>query len=450
MDQGDAKGHHKSVSELLRKTFPPHPRCARSLLRSNKIRTMPPSEPDAPSLLMLAHQRAVTPGPLTSGIRQKMTTHIDAASRLSRPPAFASIMPCLLFLGGLLLAVLPLRAEVVLTPIYQTESPPAHSYMIGLTYTPPSETVDSRRLVMLTTSEAWESATATNIPTTFSKVFDPTLAGVRMYEDSLAAYLPGPDLYVFTGGLFDPRLYTYSRNSGMVTAEAVMEPFNAPHPQPTSLPSGLVARDTSTIRGSNPDGLDVFASSGVTASLYRFTAGASGSQTGIAFGNSGAGQVSSGVGALAMGPDGRLNVLDTGRQEILQFDAETLDYLGGISLVNTTTDNTAFTISSTGYIFTANQITVNGEDLTGTIYDYASGLYVGTFSAPSVWGPGSHLGKLAMTADDNGYVYIVNDNASWHVQFYDTNVIPEPPTTALLVGAGAIVFACARRRPRKT
>lgn len=348
----------------------------------------------------------------------------------------------LTLLGCFLLAFLPLRAEVVLTPLYETLSPPAHSYMIGLAATPPPGP-GGFRLVMLTTNEAWESGTASNLPTTFSRVFDPTLAGVRMYEDSLAVYLPGPDLYVFTGGLFDNRMYTYSRNTGTVTAEATMISL------PDFLPNGLAARDTSTVKGGNPGGTDVFASSQATGSLYRFTAGVSGNQTGVAFGNSGAGQVSSGVGALAMGPDNRLNVLDTGRQEILQFDAETLDYLGAIPLANTTTDNTSFAISSTGYIFTANQITANGDDLTGTIYDYATGDYVGTFSSPSIWGPGSNGGKLAMTDDDNGYVYMVNDNASWYVQFYDTNTIPEPSTTILLMGAGAFVFTFARRRFRK-
>jgi hypothetical protein len=339
---------------------------------------------------------------------------------------------------GLLVAATA-HAQVNLTISYLSHEmiiPGNHQSIIGLGVVPAGQWLPGGGpggVIMMTEVETWASnATGT---TTFFKVFDPIIAGTRLNRDSRVVYDPATQLFLFTGGTFDVRLYSYSPGIGSLLngggyGETMLDLGDQP--------AGLAVRN-----GTN----DVFASfgggsaaTGYTPSLYRYTVGA-GDQNGVVFGNTGLGAVSAQVGAMVMGPDGRLNVLDTGLQKILRYDPVTLAYLDAIALVNTTTDKASFAISSTGYIFTADL-----NSTSGVIYDYATGAYVGTFMDPS-HPPNGELGRLVMTADDVGNVYVSNIKVNEHLSVFSTAAIPEPGTYALF--AGLLTLGCIMIRRRR-
>lgn len=335
------------------------------------------------------------------------------------------------FLYLVALAFATAHANVHLTPTHTTALPPGRYNVISLEFVPATIwSPGGQSHVMLTTEvEAWMP---NSTGTSFFKIYNPFPMGVRLNRLSQATYDPANQIVYYTGGNFDVRLYAYSLAAGSVFSEDALSDL-------PDYPNGLAVR-----HGTN----DVFVSfaggseaTGYTPSLYRYTAGA-GDQNGVAFGYTGPGAVSSQVGALRIGPDGRLNVLDAGQQKILRYDPVTLAYVDAISLVSTAVDGNAFAISSTGYIFTADL-----NSTSGVIYNYATGAYVGTFSAPLH--PSTALrGRLAMTADDLGNVYVSNELISSHLAVYSTAAIPEPAHYALAAGLLAGLTFLQRRRQR--
>lgn len=113
-----------------------------------------------------------------------------------------------------LLAAATAHAEINLAVSYLTHDmilPGNHQSVIGLSVVPGGQWFyrdNTPHLTLLTEIEGWESnATGTK---TFVKVFDPIIAGVRLNRDSRVVYDPATQLYLFTGGNFDVRLYSYS------------------------------------------------------------------------------------------------------------------------------------------------------------------------------------------------------------------------------------------------
>lgn len=337
---------------------------------------------------------------------------------------------------GLLVATTA-HAEINLTVSYLTHEmtlPPNRQSVIGLSVVPAGQWYPhlKSRLTLLTEIEGWESnATGTK---TFVKSFDPIIAGVRLNRDSRVVYDPATQLYLFTGGTFDARLYSYSPATGSVYAEEVFTDL-MDQPRGLAIRSGtndvFVSFPTSNIPGYGS----------LPPALRRYTRGGSDQFGGTLFGHSGPGAVSEQVGAIALGPDGRLNVLDTGRQEILRYDPVTLAYLGAIPLVNTTTDHAALAISSTGYIFTAHL-----NSTSGVIYDYFTGASVGTFTGPS--GNPNGLGRLVMTADEAGNVYVSNSVATRSLAVFSTAALPDNYVTTP-VGYFRATFAAGTGTARK-
>lgn len=312
-----------------------------------------------------------------------------------------------------LLAAATAHAEINLTTSYLTHDmilPSNRQSIIGLSVIPAGQLFPDNKphLMMLTEVEGWNSnATGTNA---FVKTFDPIIAGLRLNRDSRVVYDPATQLFLYTGGTFDARLYSYSPATGSLHAEDVLLDL-------MDQPRGLAVRS-----GTN----DVFVSfpsstvpgyGSLPPALRRYTRGGGDQFGGTFFGSSGPGAVSEQVGEIVIGPDGRLNVLDTGRQEILRYDPATLAYLGAIPLVNTTTDNRAMAVSSTGYIFTAHL-----NSTSGVIYDYFTDAYVGTFTGPSDDPNG--LGRLVMTADAAGNVYVSNGVVSKSLAVFSTAALP--------------------------
>jgi hypothetical protein len=336
-----------------------------------------------------------------------------------------------------LLAAATAHAEINLTVSYlrhEMTLPPNRQSIIGLGVLPPWQLnlTDRPRLILFTEIEACASnATGTE---TFIKYFDPIIAGVRLNRDSHVVYDPGTQFFLYTGGTFDVRLYSYSPATGAVHAE---DPLTDLMDQPRGL---AVRSGTNHVFVSAPS----FTVSGygtLPPALRRYTRGGGDQFGGTFFGNSGPGAVSEQVGAIAIGPDGRLNVLDTGRQEILRYDAETLAYLGAIPLVNTTTDHRAMAISFTGYIFTAHL-----NSTSGVIYDYFTGAYVGTFTGPS--GNPNGLGRLVMAADATGNVYVSNSVATRSLVVFSTAALPDHYVTTP-VGYFRATFAAGTGTARK-
>jgi len=295
----------------------------------------------------------------------------------------------------------PLRAQTHLDASWLAAVPIGHSYITGLE-------MAKNQLVMFTTDEVWESAVTT--PTTYVKTFIPSHKGVHLWEQSIAVYRPAQDDYLFAGGSFDYRIFQYSRWRGAVLNSFGMEDVN-------DLPRGLVAWGDGII-GSQANGLYYYDSlEGDTRTAATI------------FGNSGPGAVSSRVGALEWGPDGRLNVLDPGNHAILRYNVSTFSYVDSIALATSAADGTSFAISSTGFIF-VNNLSGGG----GTIYNYATGDFAGIYGDGTVTlASGSdNGGKLGMTADDSGRVFIYDAGAS-DVVYYDTTAF------AALMAAGTVI-----------
>jgi len=347
-----------------------------------------------------------------------------------------------IFLPAILLIWQPLHAEVDLDPVGHIILPVGHSYNTGLSISQ-HPISGGYRLMLSTIGESWQAAAYSASPsfsTQFIKIFDSTLAGVRMYEDSLTVYQPGADRYIQSGGLFDYRFYNFDRNTGITSSSAMLDL--------EELPRGMAVRDT-LIGGANGstqlfvstrNGIDEMGNPG-SSFLALYSSVANTDQHGILFGNTGPGAVSSGVGALAFGPDGLLNVLDTGRQQILRYDPDTLAFAGAFDLANSTTNNTSFAITPNGYVFTADL-----NNYQGTIYDYATGELVGTFESIDGGPIPGNGGKLIMTADAAGYVY-VHSSGEW-LWIFDSNAlpVPEPSPTGLILAATSLGMLLRRRR----
>ena len=334
-----------------------------------------------------------------------------------------------------IIAAATVRADITLTPSYTVRAPVGHEYALSLIFDPEMPQTygyGTSGVVLITTTEAW----ALHDSMVLSRIFDPNFAGVRMFEESLAYYDRTSQTYTFSGGLLDARIYNFSMQTMSLTAQGALMDL-------IDIPAGFAIRGTTgeLFAASRPfGGNDYYQIPPRDSALYRYSP-VTGDTYGTIFGNTGPGAVSNEVGAVLFGPDGRLNVLDVGRQEILRYDPDTLEFLDAISLVSTTTDKTSFAISSTGYIFTTNTDTTSGG-----IYDYLTGDYVGTFEGMAEGREPGRGGKLAMTADDAGNVYVTNSMVSAYLSVFSTSTIPEPSTIALFIGGSVAAFVALRRR----
>lgn len=288
-----------------------------------------------------------------------------------------------LVLGLVTLAAPGSRAEVPFSVLGSL--PVATSFIIGLEHT-------GSALQLVTTSEGWQSAAAS--PLSWTKAFDPTLVGVALAPESLATQVPGTGAYTLTGGLFGPTLYTFY----LAPPAHIDLPIQTFVDAPRGLAvGGGLAYITST------DG-----------ALYELDPDGDG--TPVPFSIAGGGALSTGAAAVEVGPDGRVNVLDTGAaaQRIARFDPGPKTFASGIPLATLTSSNVAFVVSSTGFVFVN-----DGAGTWGTIYDYASGDYVATYRGldPDVV-PGNG-GKLSMGADASGGVYLTQGTGT-KVEFLDS------------------------------
>ncbi len=336
-----------------------------------------------------------------------------------------------ILLAACVLVGATVHAQIHLTPVEAIPIPGNQDGVIDLQFILEPSPYHGPSIVLLTEVEAWIPRAEKD---QFEKLFDPIIAGVRLNRDARGVYDPIAQTYYYAGGTFDARIYAYSPRFGVVTnggsdGQGMTELGD--------MPAGFAVR--------NGTG-EIFASFGgdpdhyipTSPALYRYTIGTDTEITGTAFGNSGPGAVSSQVGAIVIGPDGKLNVLDAGLEKILRYDLDTLEYIDSITLFNETIDNRSFAISSTGYVFVSDD-----TSLSGSIYDYVTGALVGTYAAPNTGAYG--LGRLAMTADDFGNVYWTNVNVSRNLEVFSTASIPEPAHLGLVAGGLLAGIALLRR-----
>ena len=301
--------------------------------------------------------------------------------------------------GGILVAVLafadPLRAETRLNWEYFSPVPAEHQFITGLTEA-------KGKLLLVTRTEVWEAEIQS--PAGFSKVFDPTFAGVRMHQGSLTFYDPVEDLYYFSGGLFDQRIYAYDRNIQSLVAQGALLDLD-------DSPRGLVV-DGGLLYATSAEAVNVYPADPVQDVLpvARFGVGLLEDARGV---------------ALDQGASS-LFVLDASRQQIFQFALEADpvqaitpgDVRDSFFLVRGGSAGTL--LQGGGRIFTFD---LSGD---GTVYDAQTGVELAVFSFDAAGLPPNGFGgKLAATVSSDGNTLYVWDYGAV-VKSYDLSALDGP------------------------
>lgn len=342
---------------------------------------------------------------------------------------------------ALLFAALPLRAQVSLTPTYSMAPPAQHSFIIGVGPLVP-DSLFRPGLQLYTDQESYIGTSAG----AYHKEFDLNQFGE--FADVSSSVATSGAYSFFLGGIV-PSVLTVrtSPAPAQILASRPLDGF-------TGYPTGIALRN-STVSTSSAIPAFMSAAAGTSASsstpslIYSSDIGPAGSGN-ISFqifGNSGPGAVSSSVGALAMGPDGLLNVLDPGRGSILRYDPNTLDFVSSFSLSGTNTDRNDLVITDNGYIFTAFT-----DSSGGNIYNYATGNFVGTYSAGTLAAGNGQGGKTSLGYDSAtglviGYFNIDGAEGVAVIDSTQLDALPEPSSGMLISGVGALGLMM-RRRPR--
>jgi hypothetical protein len=353
---------------------------------------------------------------------------------------------------------LQLCAQVQLDPVGNLPLPAGHQFIIGITVTPIYGNYDLTKLMLFTTQEAyqadWEVNASGASSNGWQKMWDLTQFGQIVFEESFVVRHTGlghADFY-YTGGNSGNKLIGYNQSPPAIDFSRRIGDF-------TSVPNGLAMKE----RFGEPNSVAMFfststgtSSSDTTPALVYIPEVWEGGITdpipvapANIFATDGPGKVSTGVGALAMGPDGLLNVLDTGDQRIIRYNADTFEYAGEFALGNTDTDRNTFTITPNGYIFTANL-----SSLGGSIYNYYTGEFVGTYGATESFSEVGEGGKTSLAVSDDGYVFAYNhlgpsETGDERIYVYDSNqlaTVPEPTSAGLLAGSAVLAAGFVRRR----
>ena len=365
---------------------------------------------------------------------------------------------CLLALSSL--AALRLHAQVQLDAVGNLPLPEGHGFVIGVNVIPVYGPYTSPKLMLFTTEQSYQTdwvvdSNGASLDTWYH-LWDLTQFGSILFEESLVVRQPSINVtnYYYTGGNTANKLIDYQQTPPNVNFTRRIGDF-------TSVPNGLVMKEL--LGSSNPAGMFFSTSTGTSNSdttpalvyVPDVRAGATTDPIPVApaniFATSGPGKVSTGVGALAIGPDGLLNVLDTGDQRIIRYNADTFEYVSEFALGNTDTDRNTFTITPNGYIFTANL-----DSLGGSIYNYFTGEFIGTYGTTDSFSEVGLGGKTSLTVSESGYVFAYDHLGSGgtgdeRIYVYDSNQlapasIPEPSTGGLLAGSAALVAGFFRRR----
>ncbi len=368
---------------------------------------------------------------------------------------------CLFALSSL--ATLQLHAQVQLDAVGNLPLPQGHSFVIGITVIPVYGPYYTPKFMLFTIDESyqtdWEVSAGGASLNTWQKLWELTQFGAILYEDSLVVRQSSYSAanFYFTGGNTGNKLIGYTQTPPSLDFNRRIGDF-------TLVPNGLVTKDLIGSPG-NPVGMFFSTSSGTSSSdttpalVYVPDVRTGGATDPISvapaniFATSGPGKVSLGVGALAIGPDRLLNVLDTGDQRIIRYNADTFEYVSEFALGNTDTDRNTFTITPNGYIFTANL-----DSLGGSIYNYYTGEFVGTYGTTDSFSEVGQGGKTSLTVSEDGYVFAYDHLGSGgtgdeRIYVYDSNqlaTVPEPTTAGLLAGSAALAAGFFRRRTARS
>ena len=302
-----------------------------------------------------------------------------------------------------------LLAQVLITSVTDSALPPfpGGGSVIGLEQ-------NGSDLNLFTTKFYFNSALGTDLA--FAPKTDLSLS-IPLSLESVVATDPSTDRpFYLTARLFaNSRLYTFSPSpsTDVVNLQGLSH---------TPLPTGLVMAN-GTLFYSRPVAV------GAGISSLDLSTGAATST----FGNSGPGTLNT-PGALAVGPDGLIYVLDTGDHRVVSFD--TAGNYHSAFAVTSTAAATALTIDPRGYLYTADG---NGG---GSIYNTATGQLYGTLAATS--GNAVPPGNTLLRADDQGHLYMYDAATGMHV--FDISAVPEPINSAVVIGMGTLVWAVAWRR----
>jgi FkbM family methyltransferase len=140
-------------------------------------------------------------------------------------------------------------------------------------------------------------------------------------------------------------------------------------------------------------------------------------------------------------PDGLLYILDYGNSRMLKLDPAISFAQAGEFALNpgVTTVNEQFPIGPTGNLFLS-------DGLGGGSTYSAAGDYLTSLAPPErLVTDNPYKGLSYLSAEFDGHVYAFNTPGGYIYQYFDTSVVPEPSTLALLLGP----LAAAVYRPRK-
>jgi hypothetical protein len=152
----------------------------------------------------------------------------------------------------------------------------------------------------------------------------------------------------------------------------------------------------------------------------------------------------------AYGPNGLLYLLDYDHNRMLMLDPSLSDpdsvdqfrFVDEFSLqTGVTVENMNFAIGINGNIYL-------GDGAGGGSAYSATGDFLGAFTPSIVLTPPTHNGGSFIDTDADGNVYVYDNTGK--AQYRDLSVVPEPATSALIIGAGVALLALCRSRRSQT
>jgi len=324
------------------------------------------------------------------------------------------------FLAAFVCATLTAPAQVTLAPT-SVDLPPGHSAILDL-YSFYGE------VSVMTTDEMWwyRAPTGGSPVGDWSNVLQAGSYNIRLYTLSRSIVDPSEPHRVLLSTMKDGRWTIVGLDVGHgdrsdMDLGAIVS-YN-------DFPSGLAAAPNGTLYVANTSGIQVYAGFATTPSLTNsFTAPAE-----LSFGSL--------APQLQFGADDVLYALDREHSRVLRF-SEDGDFLNSFEIA---ADSQSFAVSDSGFLFVATNSAEMVRD--GYIYDALTGSLVGTFDLPEDHDELSTLGRGAMAFFGDALLVVSPGGAQLHS--YDVSgftAIPEPSTYAALLGAGALGFACWRRR----